>query len=149
TANSGVQANGVFNINGGTANINTDIVVVDQAGSTGARNSTINLAGGALNMMGHAIGNSTFGITNMNFPTGTQTARLMNLGGGGIFATNGNGSLASAGGLVMNGGGTLLIDGPSNTYTGGTTINNGRLIAIGNLPTGGVATLSGGVLGGT
>jgi autotransporter-associated beta strand protein len=149
TASSAVQATGVFNINGGTANINTDITIVDSGGA-GARNATINLAGGTLNMMGHAIGNSTFAITNMNFPTGTQTARLMNLGGGGIFAANGNGTaIGTPGGVVMNGTGTLIIDGPSNTYTGGTTINSGRLIAASALPSGGTVTVSGGTLAGT
>ena len=72
----------------------------------------------------------------------------MNLGGGGIFAStmNGNG-VGTPGGLVMNGTGTLLVDGPSNTYTGGTTINSGRLIALTNLPAGAVA-LNGGTLAG-
>ena len=100
-------------------------------------------------MMGHAIGNSALPITNMNMPNGTQTGRLMNLGGAGIFAAAGNGGLGATGGLVMSGSGTLLVDGPSNSYSGGTTINSGRLVAVSALPAGGTVNVSGGTLAGT
>ncbi len=138
-------ATAAFNVNSGTANINANILDA----STQNSNTLINLAGGALNITGHAIGTAARPITNVNLPNGTQTARLMNLGGGGIFASTMNGSgVGTPGGLVMNGTGTLIIDGPSNTYTGGTTISSGKLIALNNLPSGGAVALNSGTLAG-
>jgi autotransporter-associated beta strand protein len=115
-ANQTSPANGTFVINGGTANINTDILDASTTGNPGSRNTTLTLAAGTLNMMGHAIGSSTSPITNVNITTFGLTATLANLGGTGI-----NGA-----GLTINGGGTLLLDG-TNTYTGTTTVGNGTV----------------------
>src|SRR4030095_13824616 len=52
-------ATGTFVINGGTANINADILDASTTGAPTTRNTTLTLASGTLNMMGHAIGTST------------------------------------------------------------------------------------------
>jgi autotransporter-associated beta strand protein len=132
TIATGTNASGTFTINGGTANINADILVVDNSTNVAARNATLNLAGGTLNMTGHAIGSSAFPINNVNLPTFGQIATLANLGGAGI-----NGA-----GLTMNGDGTLILEG-ANTYTGSTAILAGTLQVgtggvTGTLPAGGV-----------
>ncbi|HET6407974.1 MAG TPA: autotransporter-associated beta strand repeat-containing protein, partial [Chthoniobacteraceae bacterium] len=120
TANTTSPANGTFVINGGTANINADIIDASTTGDPGSRTTTLTLAGGTLNMMGHAIGTADAPITNVNMPSVASTATLANLGGGGI-----NGA-----GLIMNSGGLLILEG-TNSYTGTTTIGPGSTIKVG------------------
>jgi autotransporter-associated beta strand protein len=115
-ANQTSPANGTFVINGGTANINADIIDASTQGTPAARNTTLTLAAGKLDMMGHAIGSSTAPITTVNMPGVGSTAILSNLGGTGI-----NGA-----GPTMNGGGILILDG-TNTYPGATTVANGSI----------------------
>jgi fibronectin-binding autotransporter adhesin len=114
---------GSFIINGGTANIGGNMVVnvgVTGIPATVTANTTLTLAGGTLNMMGHSIGTAAWPITNLNLAS-SSPAVLENLGGTGIISA-GN----TAGGLVYSGGSTLILDG-TNSYTGGTTINSGVL----------------------
>lgn len=120
TANLTSIANGTFVINGGTANINTDIADASTSGDLTSRFTTLTLASGALDMMGHEIGSAASPITVVNLPFAGLTATLRNLGGGGI-----NGA-----GLTMNGGGTLILDG-TNSYTGTTTIAGGSILKVG------------------
>jgi autotransporter-associated beta strand protein len=115
-------ANGTFTINGGTANIGTDIIDASTSGDASTRNTTITLAGGTLNMMGHSIGSSTAPITTVAFPDVGQTAMLANLGGTGI-----NGI-----GLTLDNTGTLVLGG-TNSYAGTTTINHGTLVLTGSV----------------
>jgi autotransporter-associated beta strand protein len=123
-----------FTINGGTANINTNIV---NASTTGTATATMTLAGGTLNMMGFAIGNTGPAIS-MVLPAAGQTATIQQLGGTGI-----NGA-----GLNMNGAGTLVLAG-NNSYSGGTTVAAGGLLQVGSaaiagsLPAGGNASVAG------
>jgi len=113
-----------FTINGGTANIYANITVASNS-TTGTTTSALTLAGGGvLNMEGNAIGGNgatTSGnqpITTVQLaPNSTDTATLENLGGAGV-----NGA-----GLTMNGAGTLTLLG-TNSYTGGTTVNSGKVI---------------------
>lgn len=126
-------------INGGTANINADIVDAS-ASNAGPRQTTLTLAGGTLNMMGHAIGSAASPITNVNLVPGLgQQATLKNLGGAGI---NGNG-------LTISGLGTLTLDGVNN-YSGSTTVNSGTLSVVGAIVGGSGASLNvnGGLLSG-
>ena len=112
---------GTFIMNGGTANIDTDIIDASTAGDASTRNTTFTLAGGTLNMMGHAIGSATAPITTVNLPALGQSATLANLGGAGINGT----------GLVLNGG-TLNLEG-TNSFTGSTTVADGTLLITGTL----------------
>ena len=136
-AQSGTKSSSAWTINGGSANINANITMTNT--TTNSATATITLAGGVLNMMGHNIAaapaNTTFTFV---MPSTGQTAKIMNLGGAGIAGA----------GLNMNGTGMLLVDGPSNTYTGGTTISSGVLNAFTNLPAGGTVNLNGGTLAG-
>jgi fibronectin-binding autotransporter adhesin len=133
TSTTGSTAASTFTINGGTANVNTDILIVDSA-SSGTRSTTLTLAAGTLNMMGHAIATAALPINNVNLPAAGQTARIANLGGTGI-----NGA-----GLTKNGVGTLVMEG-NNTFSGGTTINFGTLIFRNKIPTG-LLNVDGGTL---
>ncbi|WP_312364580.1 beta strand repeat-containing protein, partial [Ensifer sp.] len=85
--------------------------------------------------------------------TGTFTsARAVTLSGTGIFdVTSGttlglSDTISGTGGLMKNGAGTLLLSG-ANTYSGGTTVNDGilRKDGVNGLP-GGAFTVNGGVL---
>jgi fibronectin-binding autotransporter adhesin len=115
-------------------NMYANIVVVNTT-STGTTTSNLTLAGsGVLNMEDYAIGgggaasSANAPITNVQLaPNAGDTATLENLGGGGI-----NNS-----GLTMNGSGTLTLLG-TNSYTGGTIVNSGKVIvgASAALPTG-------------
>lgn len=116
TANPTSPVNGTFVINGGTANINADINIVDASTTPTARVTTLTFAAGTLNMMGHAIGTSAAPITNVNITSVGSTATLANLGGTGINGAGPN----------VNGGGILILDG-TNTYTGTTTVGNGTV----------------------
>jgi autotransporter-associated beta strand protein len=130
--NTGLSATAVptFTINSGVVDMYSNITVASTAGTT---TSTLTLAGnGVLNMEGNSIagaGSGTSGngpITTVQLaPNVTDTPTLENLGGAGI-----NGA-----GLNMNGLGTLILSG-ANTYTGGTTVSSGTLIAASVLPTG-------------
>src|SRR5262249_9450171 len=81
----GPIAAGSFIINGGTADIRTDIT---DPSTVGTRSTNLLLNSGTLNMNGHSIGSSTSPISNATLSAGGQTAQLLNLGGTGI---NGNG----------------------------------------------------------
>ena len=143
---------GAFVVNGGTGNIGSDITV---AGTQGTRTTSVVLAGGMLNMQGHAIGSLAAPVTNIALTLPSQTVTLSNLGGAGI---NGAGlTLASntftlpatvtpTPGSVTYGGGTLILAG-TNTYTGDTAVNSGTLLVNGSVAN--TASVGGGVLGGT
>src|SRR4030095_13280007 len=109
-------ATGTFVIHGGTAHINDDTLDARTTGAPTTRNTTLTLASGTLNMMGHAIGTSTAPIKTVNMTSVGFIATLANLGGTGI-----NGI-----GLKVSGGGILILDG-TNTYTGTTTVGSGTL----------------------
>jgi len=115
-------ANGTFIMNGGIANIDTDIVDASTSGAPTTRTTVINLLGGKLNMMGHSIGSAAAPITTVIFPDVGQTATIANLSGAGI-----NGAC-----LTLDNAGTLVLEG-ANGYTGATTINHGTLLLRGTI----------------
>ncbi|MGN6370655.1 MAG: beta strand repeat-containing protein [Phycisphaerae bacterium] len=128
-------ANGTFIVNGGVANINSDIVVGQAPGIVATTNTTLQLAGGTLNMMGHAIGPVADGVSvainTVTLPGAGQTATIANLGGTGI----------NNAGVTMNGQGTLNLGG-TNTYSGGTNVSSGTVAVTGSL--GGDVTIASG-----
>jgi fibronectin-binding autotransporter adhesin len=78
------------------------------------------------------------------------------LGASRTVTTTGAGryTLTNVGGAAFNltkaGGGTLVLAGPSNTYSGTTAVNAGTLLVNGTLAAGGAVTVAGGaVLGGS
>src|SRR4030095_12257591 len=109
-------ATGTFVINGGTANINADILDASTTGDPTTRNTTLTFAAGRLGMMGPAVGARKAPITTVNISSVGTTATLANLGGTGINGV----------GLNVNGGGILILDG-TNTYTGTTIVGNGTV----------------------
>jgi fibronectin-binding autotransporter adhesin len=142
---------GAFVVNGATANVGSDITV---AGTQGTRTTSVVLAGGTLNMQGHAIGSSAAPITNIGLTLLNDTATLENLGGAGINGaglTLGTQSFALPATVtptppsVNYGAGTLILDG-TNTYTGGTNINSGTLRVASTGTLGGGAAVAGGAL---
>jgi autotransporter-associated beta strand protein len=137
TNNIVATASPTFTINSGVVNMYANIVVVNTT-SSGTTTSNLTLAGnGVLNMESNSIGNGGMQVSTVQLaPNSTDTATLENLGGGGI-----NGS-----GLTMNGSGTLTLLG-TNSYTGGTIVNSGKLIVgvSGALPTGALAINNSGI----
>jgi fibronectin-binding autotransporter adhesin len=143
---------GAFIVNGATGNIGSDITV---AGTQGTRTTSVVLAGGTLNMQGHAIGSAAAPVTNIGLSLTGQVATLSNLGGAGI---NGAGLILASNtftlpatitptpGSVTYGGGTLILAG-TNTYTGNTAANSGTLLVNGTVAN--TASVNGGILGGT
>jgi autotransporter-associated beta strand protein len=107
-----LNSNSVYNLNGGMLTVS--------ALSSSAGCGTFNFNGGTLQARG------TFSSTNslyLGTPDGDATVY-----------TSGNtatlaGSLCGPGNLVHNGNGTLILSG-FNTYTGGTTVAEGRLIVM-------------------
>ena len=133
-ATSNTPMNATFNINGGTANINTNISITDSMTSgTGTRTAVINLQGGMLNMNGNSIGSSALPVT-LTAKSGT----IQNLG-----------QLNGGGALTKSGAGTLVLAG-TNTYTGATNVTDGKYFVNGTHTGGGAYTVSAGAtLGGT
>lgn len=101
--------NATLNINGGTANINTPISIVDNSPAA-ARTPVINLQGGVLDMKGNSIGDATLPIT-LNAISGTLQ-NLDELNGGGALTKMGPGALTLAG---------------ANSYSGSTIVQAGQL----------------------
>ena len=82
-------------------------------------------------------------------PINTAAYSLTFGGAGNVTITN---PLQNLAGLIKDGAGTLTLTGTNNTYTGGTNVNNGTLVAAnganGSATGSGDVTLSGGTLAG-
>ncbi|HEY2760782.1 MAG TPA: hypothetical protein VGI75_08565, partial [Pirellulales bacterium] len=131
-----------FIINGGTANIHTDITTANGKPATTTIKSTLGLLGGVLNMngnqIGHVSGNNVV-IGTVNMPASGKSAVLLNLGGTGI----------NDAGLTANGGGSLILGG-TDTYSNNTNVTNtSTLLLDGSYTgTGSFSVNSGSTLGG-
>jgi autotransporter-associated beta strand protein len=119
------SANGILNLTGGSLISNADLL---HGGGTNAT-ATLTLDGGILDMLGHAIGDATNPFDNLNFRSGT----LQN-----VSEINGGAA------LTKTTTGTLFLAG-TNSYSGGTSITAGTLIArtAGAMGTGDVTVASG------
>lgn len=149
TSSIGVSSSNAANliINGGTlryvgaTNSSTDRLFTMGVGSNGA---TLDASGtGALSLTGtgtvaFTAANTASTLTLAGTGTGSNS-----LGANIILADNGSGALS----VVKNGAGTWLISGTQNTYSGGTSLNAGVLLAGNNSALGtGTLTFNGGTL---
>ena len=106
SASINITGSGVLNANGG----------IVRSGTTSVPGTSITLAGGTLNLGGHAIGTAAL-------PIGTGAGGALNFNSGTLSnLTDINGGAS----LVKNTGGTLVLTG-TDTYPGTTTINAGIL----------------------
>lgn len=132
TGSAGTAA-GVITAAGGTLTVQGDIV---RGIGAATRNAFVVLGGGLLDMTGHSIGASGNAVE-LSAQAGTL-AGLAELNGGGVLDKTGSDTLT-------------LTDG--NTYTGGTTISEGALLAMNTTGSatgsGTVTVLTYGILGGT
>jgi fibronectin-binding autotransporter adhesin len=148
----------IFTINGGTANINTDILDASTTVSTtaGANLSTLTLSGGTLNMSNHNIGTLAAPITNINLNSGTlnnpglisgSTINILPavvINGSPSFAIANGGQLNATSGPVTFGTGANLSGGGTSgaTINGDVIANSGSKILPGNATTTSTLTFS-------
>ena len=157
TGNGGLTKNGA-----GTLTLNTGTNTY--SGATTINEGTVSVGGtGIGNSSAVTLANTSGAILNL---TGNETIGSLAGGGasggnvqlnGNILTTGVNGTSNSYGGLISGSGGSLVKTGTgtltlnntvANTYTGGTTIQQGTLAvsANNNLGTGGPVTMDGGTL---
>jgi autotransporter-associated beta strand protein len=131
---------GTFVINGGTANIDADIIDASTTVSTAGSNvTTLTLAGGTLNMMGHNIGSVSRGLTTVSLLGGTLNDPALIAGK----------SITLATGLNLVGSPSYVIDNSAMTGSldasglGTLTLQSGRFLQGGGTVTGNVVDSGG------
>lgn len=133
---------GTANTYTGTTSVTGGLISIGAVASLGAT-SALTLDGGGIQWTAAADISAipiTIGAGGTTFDTGSNNVNLANAIGN-----------SGAGSLTKTGSGTLTLAG-NNTYTGGTTVNAGKLLATGPATptgTGAVVVNSGGSLGGT
>ncbi len=136
--------NGVLNNDNSVQTFNVPFRMFSSAGASGAGASqTFNAAAGDLVFSGVYPGTTTNATINNNGGTLTVDGAFNT-----TIGTSGRGDIVNTGGLIKNGTGNLTLGGSlPNTYSGGTTVNAGRLIANkANALGTGPLTLNGGIL---
>jgi fibronectin-binding autotransporter adhesin len=126
--------NGLLNFNGGISGSTFQSV-----------DGTAHTITNAINFAGSANANSIFGGTgNLLFtatPAGNATAKTMTVNNP---QTEFSGALGGASARTVAGTGILILSG-ANTYSGGTTINSGATLQLGNGGTNGLLSASGAI----
>ncbi len=134
-----------FTVNGGTANINTDIVAINTSGSI-ILNSALTLNGGTLDLAGHNIGSYATPITTINLNSGNlnnvgsiagQSIAVQigtTIGSGTTFVLGNGGSLTSSlTPLTLGSGGGLSGGGVSQaTINGDVEAASGARVSPGS-----------------
>ncbi len=122
----GGSANGILNNDNNTQTFNVSVTLFSNTGIAGSGAAqTFNAAGGDIVFSGnHPTGRST--VNNNGGTITVDGAHNVTIGSSGSTF----GDLIGAGGLVKNGSGTLSLGGSAaNTYSGGTTLNLGTILA--------------------
>ena len=133
-----VISEGAFNVNGayalgrGTVSLPAGVTLDNTSGAdvNVATATAINLGDGVLNFTG--TNSLSLGYGTVTLPANTTvnvTAKTLSL----------DGPVAGAFGITKTGAGTLALHAPSNTFTGGVTVNGG-LLSIGKYVTGSAGT---------
>ena len=147
TAASAMNANDIVNVSGGTLNSNNATALGTLTAVNVASGATFSL--GASQTLG-ALGDA--GTVVLNGASVQLNGNALTVGSGNNLSSTFSGVIADgtggAGSLIKAGTGILMLSG-SNTYTGPTTINQGKLVVDGWLPNSAVSVNSGGTLGGT
>lgn len=142
--------NGIVQLTTGNDRLPTGTVVsLGQAAS--ANLGTLDLNGRSQQLTGLVSTTGTNASASNNTVT-SGTAATLTINGSGNYSygdgTNANsGAITGAIALVKNGDGTQIL-GDTNTYTGSTTVNAGKLIINGSVSTSASTVNSGGTLGG-
>jgi fibronectin-binding autotransporter adhesin len=143
----------------GVGELKTNQLMLGESGGTG----TVNFNGGSLRVVSinGLTGNSTFNFNggtlqatadSVNFISGLTTAQLQD--GGALIDTQSFHLTAAqaftgSGGLTKSGAGSLTLTGVSS-YTGTTTVSEGKLIVEGNISTSGFTNVAlGAAIGGS
>jgi autotransporter-associated beta strand protein len=138
---------GTLNLLGGTITA-TNILVGAQTGNATSVTAAFNWAGGTLqNTAGANLFVAGNGSVNLAVTLSSPAAKTLAPSAGQSITFAGTAPIGGPGGLVVNGPGTVVLA-AANTYTGGTTLNQGTLTVGGSLAAGTV-TLNAGTLNGT
>ena len=111
--------------------------------------STIALTGNQLNFVGttNAINMGSVALQQYTIANTIAFTNGLTFGGGGFATYKFNGVISGTGGIIKNGNVRLDLGANNNTYTGGTTLNAGKLVVTTNTALGsGTVILNGGEL---
>jgi autotransporter-associated beta strand protein len=137
---------GATTISGTTGWYGTDQLFVYNANALGAASGDLTISGGTVNLQGNTItrsGNLTISGGTVANGTFSKSGTAYDIQGGAIGTV-----LAGTAGLTKSGGGTATLSG-SNSYTGDTSIEAGRLVVNGSLASTNVSVASGASLAGS
>ncbi|MGN6367709.1 MAG: beta strand repeat-containing protein [Phycisphaerae bacterium] len=151
------KSTATFTVNGGTANVHTDIIDASTTtASAGPNVTTLTVDGGTLDMFNHNIGSAAAPITTINLNSGNLNnvhliagntitiGSAMNIIGSPLFAIAGGGSLNSSLSsiLIPSGGGIAGGAGSSASITGNVELASGASLSPGNASTPGTLNFS-------